>query len=135
MTTSTPHPKQHSILILVVATFITLLAVSFRVSFAQIIEDYVDQKRAASQLYDKGDFVGAAPILEMLARSNPDDVEVMEKLTFSLYASAASIKDPKQRGEVREKVKVYLRKARALGDESNLMKIVEEGLSVNDPIS
>ena len=111
---------------------ISLLSACYRTTSAQIIEDYLDQRKAANKLYERGDFVGAASILEMLARSNPDDVEVIHNLTFSLYASTASIKEAQKRAGVREKARMYLEKARELGDHSSLMKVVEDGLSTSD---
>jgi tetratricopeptide (TPR) repeat protein len=106
------------------AVFVAVLSVPVRAS-AQ--SDYEKEKARAIELCDQNKFAEAQPILEKLTSSNPNDIVVIEKLAVVLVASAAN-----QSGDTRTKTLLRARslalRARELGDDSNLIKVLLERL-------
>lgn len=99
-------------------------------AFAQA-QDNPDRKRAF-ELYDANNMTAALPLLEKLATANPNDVAVLSRLGFALYASTSTEKDPATRNQLRERARVALLRARSLGDNSNLTNMVLDALSSPD---
>lgn len=99
---------------------------------AQAQESYATQRARALQLYDQNKFTEAVPLLEKLSAQNPDDVLVLSRLGFALYASTATIKDTELRKQVRARARTTLLRANELGDNSDLTRITLEALISNE---
>jgi tetratricopeptide (TPR) repeat protein len=99
---------------------------------AQAQESYAAQRDRALQLYDENKFTEAVPLLEKLSAQNPDDVVVLSRLGFALYASTATIKDAGLRKQVRARARTILLRANELGDSSDLTRITLEELISNE---
>lgn len=99
-------------------------------AFAQA-QDNPDRKRAF-ELYDANNMTAALPLLEKLATANPNDIAVLSRLGFALYASTSTEKDPATRNQLRERARTTLLRARSLGDNSNLTNMVLDALSSPD---
>jgi len=90
-----------------------------------------DRERAI-ELYDAQNFVAAVPLLEKLAVANPNDIYILSRLGFALYASSITEKDQAARQQMRDHARTILLRSQALGDNSNLTKIALDGLSKKD---
>ena len=98
------------------------------VAYAQ---DNPDRRRAF-ELYDANNMAAALPLLEQLATANPNDVAVLSRLGFALYASTSTEQVPATRARLRERARTTLLRARQLGDNSNLTTMVLDALSSPD---
>jgi tetratricopeptide (TPR) repeat protein len=93
-----------------------------------------DSDRArALKLYESSNFVEAVPLLEKVAAGNPNDVVVLSRLGFALYATSTAIKDKDARQAVLERARQILIRANELGDDSNLTRVTLEALASPDP--
>lgn len=98
-------------------------------SLAQDTPQNVQQDRArALELYDQNDFKEALPLLERLAVQLPKDVVVQERLGMAIVANAAQIADPEERKRERVRARKVLLYAKELGDDSNLLKVLLDGI-------
>ncbi|MDQ3908628.1 MAG: tetratricopeptide repeat protein, partial [Acidobacteriota bacterium] len=93
---------------------------------------YWSDRLRAIQLYEANNFVEALPILEKLYASNQSDVTVLEALSFILSGSLRTIKDDAERARVRARALAIARRARDLGDDSNLLKTTFDALEAPD---
>jgi tetratricopeptide (TPR) repeat protein len=91
------------------------------------------ERQKALELYESNNFAAALPLLEKVAAANPNDVTILSRLGFALYANAASEKDVAARQKLRERARTTLLRSQSLGDDSNLTKIALDALSGNDP--
>jgi tetratricopeptide (TPR) repeat protein len=107
--------------------FMTLLATA-AVAFPQDS----DERRRALDLYESNNFTAALPLLEKLANSSPNDVALLSRLGFALYANSATEKDPALRQKIRDRARTTLLRSRSLGDDSNLTLITLDALSAPD---
>jgi tetratricopeptide (TPR) repeat protein len=107
--------------------FMTLL-VTAAVAFPQDS----DERRRALDLYESNNFTAALPLLEKLASSSPNDVALLSRLGFALYANSATEKDPALRQKIRDRARTTLLRSRSLGDDSNLTLITLDALSAPD---
>jgi tetratricopeptide (TPR) repeat protein len=101
-------------------------------TLAQIPESYEDQRARAIQVYDQNRFTEAVPLLEKLSAQRPDDVVVLSRLGFALYASSAAIKDPEVKRQTRVRARTILLRANELGDSSDLTRSTLESLIANE---
>lgn len=92
-------------------------------------------RQRAMEAWEKQNFVEAVPLLEKLSAESPNDIEVLSKLGFALYASTAAVKDPEARKQVRDHARTVLLRSNELGDDSNLTRMVLEALASDDPFS
>lgn len=96
---------------------------------AQTEQKALDDDRArALELYDQNNFKDARPILEKLVEQLPKDAVVHERLGMCILADAAGYADPEQRKTERARARKVLLKAKELGDDSNLLQILLEGI-------
>jgi tetratricopeptide (TPR) repeat protein len=97
------------------------------------------ERRRAFELYDANNMTAALPLLEKLATANPNDVAVLSRLGFALYAGSSTEKDPAARNRLRQRARDALLRARSLGDNSNLTNMALDALdspdSTNVPFS
>jgi tetratricopeptide (TPR) repeat protein len=91
------------------------------VASAQPPASDADRKQAL-ELYDQHRMAEARPLLEKLAAERPDDMVVHERLGMCLAALAGGIKDPDERKQTVLKARAALLRAKALGDDSNLLQ-------------
>jgi tetratricopeptide (TPR) repeat protein len=94
----------------------------------------VDPDRArALKLYESSNYVEAVPLLEKIAAANPNDVFILSRLGFALYATATAIKDKVARKVTLERARQILIKSNELGDDSNLTRVTLDALASADP--
>ena len=86
-----------------------------------------DRERAM-KLWDEHKLADALPLLERLAAERPKDAVVMERYGFAVLATAAGIKDPEASKHGRLRARKILLQAQALGDNSNLLQILLQGI-------
>jgi tetratricopeptide (TPR) repeat protein len=90
------------------------------------------ERQKAIDLYEANNFTAALPLLEKVAAANPDDVFILSRLGFALYANSATEKDPAVCQKMREHARVTLNRSRSLGDNSNLTTMILDALSAPD---
>lgn len=95
--------------------------------------DYDAKRQRALELFDQQNFAAAMPLFEELVKIKSDDRVVWEQLGWSTMVVAASIKDPTQRKQVRERARQAFLRAKELGDDSNLLRTGLEAMSGPDP--
>jgi tetratricopeptide (TPR) repeat protein len=95
--------------------------------------DYEAERQRAMDLFDEQKFAAAMPILEKLVKIKTDDSTVWERLGWSTMVVAASIKDPTERKQARERARQAFLRAKELGDNSNLLLTGLEAVSGPDP--
>ena len=118
---------------------ITLVLVALGVTPARMVaqtsqSDEAERQRAF-QLYDQNRLTDAAPILERLVAAHPDDVTLLSRLGFALYATTATMNDPAARKKTRERALAALKKAQQLGDNSSLTQAVIDSIEAGEKIS
>jgi len=97
--------------------------------------DYDKDKARAIVLCDQNRFAEALPLLESLHKSNPRDTAVIEKLATALVATAMNQSDPDTRARTFMRARSLVLKAKELGDESNLVKLLLERLPADGKIA
>jgi tetratricopeptide (TPR) repeat protein len=91
------------------------------------------ERQRALELYEAQNFIGAVPLLEKIAAANPNDIFILSRLGFALYASSAIEKDPAARRKMLARARTVLLRSQSLGDDSNLTKITLSSLATKDP--
>jgi tetratricopeptide (TPR) repeat protein len=86
------------------------------------------ERQQAMQLFDERKYVEALPLLERVAVTRPRDSVVMERLGFAILANAAGITDPESSQRERRRARQVLLQAQALGDNSNLLQVLLQGI-------
>jgi hypothetical protein len=71
-------------------------------AFAQVQDP---ERRRAFELYDANNLTAALPLLEKLATANPNDVAVLSRLGFAIYAGSSTEKDPAARNRLRQRAR------------------------------
>jgi tetratricopeptide (TPR) repeat protein len=112
--------------------FALLLSAPFQVVVAQTTPDVVAERALAMKLYDQNKFVDAIPIMEKLVRVLPSDTVLLERLGWSTFVVSSSIKDPEARKQARARALELLNRAKALGDDSELLRTGLAALSQPD---
>ncbi|MFN2511901.1 MAG: tetratricopeptide repeat protein [Pyrinomonadaceae bacterium] len=93
-----------------------------------------DPERArALKLYESSNYVEALPLLEKIAVADPNDVFILSRLGFALYATATATKDKVARKVVLDRARQILIKSNELGDDSNLTRVTLDALASTDP--
>lgn len=116
----------------------TLLNMSFAlvamVALAANVGAQVDaaERQRAIDLYESQNMVAALPLLEKIAAANPNDVAVISRLGFALYATSVTEKDLAARQKMRARAKETLLRSRSLGDSSNLTNMILDALASPD---
>jgi tetratricopeptide (TPR) repeat protein len=111
------------------------LAVMVALLFAAAVQTQPqgsDERRRAIDLYESSNYVAALPLLEKVAAANPDDIAILSRLGFVLYANSGTEKDPATRQKMRERARAILLRSKSLGDDSNLTAIGLDALSRDD---
>jgi tetratricopeptide (TPR) repeat protein len=109
-----------------------LMLMVLMVAAAVALPQDSDERRRALDLYESNNFTAALPLLEKLASSSPNDVALLSRLGFALYANSATEKDPALRQKIRDRARTTLLRSRSLGDDSNLTLIILDALSAPD---
>ena len=102
-------------------------------SFAQA--GYDEEKARAVQLCEQNRFAEAIPILEKLNNTNPNDIVVIEKLAIAFVASSSTQTDDASRVKMLLRARGLALKAKELGDESNVVKLLLERIPVDGKIN
>jgi tetratricopeptide (TPR) repeat protein len=91
---------------------------------AQTDDTYLARRKLAFSLFDSNKLVDARVLLEKLHTEKPDDVPVLERLSFATLALSATLTDASERKQERAHARKLADEAKAAGDDSNLLKIV-----------
>lgn len=84
-------------------------------------EDLEAQKQKVAELLKAQRYVDALPLLEKLARAEPDDATTQYFLGFALLAKATSVKDEGERRALRVRGRTAFLRAKELGDTNPLL--------------
>jgi tetratricopeptide (TPR) repeat protein len=91
---------------------------------AQTDDTYQARRKLAFSLFEGNKLVDARALLEKLHTEKPDDVPVLERLSFATLALSATLTDPSRRKQERAHARKLADEAKAAGDDSNLLKVV-----------
>ncbi len=91
---------------------------------AQTDDTYQTRRAQAFALYENHKLVDALPLLEKLHAEKPDDLAVLERLSFVTLAHSATLSDASDRKQERARARKLADEAKAAGVESNLLKAV-----------
>jgi tetratricopeptide (TPR) repeat protein len=100
-------------------------------AFGQQTQDSTAEQQRAFQIYQQGNFTDAVPLLEKLAAANPSDVAVISRLGFALFGSTPAITDQEARTQTRARAKMFLERAKELGDNSVLTQVTLDAINQN----
>jgi tetratricopeptide (TPR) repeat protein len=128
-TPTNPHSN------LVKCLFLALLLAAPLQLFAQTTSDVAEERARAMKLYDQNKFADATPVMERLVRALPSDIVLLERLGWSTFVVSASIKDPEARKKARARALELLKRAKDLGDDSELLRTGLDALSQPDDSS
>lgn len=123
---------KHSLFILAYTFLLALMLVAPQPVAAQVTPDFAAQRERAFDLYEHNKFADAIPILEKLVIEKPNDVVMLERLGWATFVVAGSTKDPQVRKQARERALGYLKRAEALGDDSELLRTGLDALAQPD---
>jgi tetratricopeptide (TPR) repeat protein len=87
-----------------------------------------DDRKHALELYDQHKLTEALPLLEKLAVELPKDLVIQERLASTVLATSSGIEDPERRKQQRLRARVLLLHAKEMGDNSNLLQILLDGI-------
>ena len=110
---------------------ICLLMVLLATAAAVSAQDASERQRALD-LYESSQYAAALPLLERVAQANPNDVAVLSRLGFVLYATSTAEKNAPTRQQMRDRARTILLRSKSLGDDSNLTSIALDALSSKD---
>jgi tetratricopeptide (TPR) repeat protein len=97
-----------------------VLLLTASAALAQEGDSYQAERQRAFRLMEESKFTEALPILEKLAKENPNDGPVIYALGFSIFAGSQNIKDPQARKQARSRARSMLIRAKELGSGDNL---------------
>lgn len=107
-------------------------ALFLSISLTSLTQAQDAEHQRAIDLFEANNFVEALPLLEKVAAARPNDVQILSRLGFALYANSATEKDPAARQKMRDRARAALTRSRELGDNSNLTSITLDALSGPD---
>jgi tetratricopeptide (TPR) repeat protein len=108
----------------------TLLALVISVAFGVTTTfAQTDQRTKAIQLMEAGKLLEALPLLEELAKTTPSDKLIQYHLGFALLGQAKNTADAATAMRLRARARAAFVKARELGDDSQLVRAMVEGLA------
>jgi tetratricopeptide (TPR) repeat protein len=107
-------------------------ALFLSISLTSLTQAQDAEHQRAIDLFEANNFVAALPLLEKVAAARPNDVQILSRLGFALYANSATEKDPAARQKMRDRARAALTRSRELGDNSNLTSITLDALSGPD---
>ncbi len=93
---------------------------------AQEQPDYEAELKRAIQLVQTHKMTEAAPILEKLHASKPDDAVVLELLSYTIFANAAVEKDAEKRKKELLRARSLAERAKELGRNTQLVRLLLE---------
>lgn len=91
---------------------------------AQTDDSFQSRRAQAFALYDGNKLVDALPFLEKLHAEKPEDIAVLERLSFATLARSATLIDTSEQKQERARARKLADEAKAAGGDSNLIKIV-----------
>lgn|SRR5262245_17838412 len=104
------------------AIVIVMLAMLSVAAQGQTPENYRLERQRAFQLFEDHK-------LENLAVAQPDDIVVLERLGFALAAKAKGIAEAAERKETLIRARGILLRSKQLGNDSNLLRVLLDGIS------
>lgn len=91
---------------------------------AQTDDSYQARRNLAFSAFDSNKLLDARILLEKLHADKPEDLPVLERLSFATLALSATLSDPSERKQQRVRARKLADEAKAAGDDSNLLKMV-----------
>lgn len=113
-----------------ITAFLFLLPVS---PASALVQEPNEWKRGR-ELYEVQNFLAAVPLLEKAAQARPDDIQILSRLGFALYAISVTEADKKLQRKMLDRARQILERSRSLGDNSNLTQITLDALSTGGEI-
>ena len=107
---------------------ITLVLSLNAIAVARVTQDDDVERRRAFQLYREAKFQEALPLFEKLAKSYPDDPEVLERYGLMIIGQNVYLRDPVARKEARKRGRELLVRAQKAGADDQLLKAMLEGI-------
>jgi tetratricopeptide (TPR) repeat protein len=104
------------------APLVTLIA-SFLLLTASAQQDLTSTKSQASEAFDKGRLLEAAPLYEELLAADPQNIVYLERLGFSLLSVALTEADPEKRKAIRVRARKLLLQSHELGNTADLWTV------------
>lgn len=118
----------HRTCTLVLFLFCLLQTIHLPALRAQTSDDIQRQLKEALDIYANGRHLEALPLFQHLDEIYPNDAVVRAHLGFTLIALSVTKTDPQERAQIRIRARRCLLDARALGDKSNLVQVLLDGL-------
>jgi tetratricopeptide (TPR) repeat protein len=115
-----------------IARWLIVLACGACWSTSWSADDSSLSPQEAAELFDNGNFVNALPVYEALAAADPTNVSYAERLAFCLLVHFENLPEGPERTAAFERARREAERAKALGDDSNLLHVVLE--RVQQPI-
>ncbi len=94
-------------------------------------QDHSTLRDRAFLLFDQNNFLAALPLLEQLAKDDPNDSDVLVRLAMVLAGKAATLEDANARRELRLRARALLERANELGHRSELAETLLEQIPGN----
>jgi tetratricopeptide (TPR) repeat protein len=95
---------------------------------AQTPDNIQKQLKEALDLYDKGRYLETLPLFQHLDEIHPNDPIVKAHVGFALIALSVTKSDAQERTQLRVRARKFLLDAQALGDKSNLVRVLLDGI-------
>ncbi|HEU4478614.1 MAG TPA: tetratricopeptide repeat protein [Pyrinomonadaceae bacterium] len=114
--------------LLVILLVLLLLAIAQVTTQAQTEESVPELKRRAAELMEKINYTEALPLLEKIAKLQPDDGETQINLGFALVGQATNTKDDAARKALRVRARQAFIRAKALKHKEPRLEALIEGL-------
>ena len=121
------HPCRRAVSALLICILLQIAVMAKDVG-ATSGQDFEADRKKALQLVDEHKFIEAMPVLEKLVAANPTDKVLLERLGVTLIAYAATLKDAEPRKQARIRARRVLLRSKELGNDSNLLKVLLDGL-------
>lgn len=99
-----------------------------RIALPQSPEKNDADRQHALELYDQGKMTEAMPLLEKLVADHPKDSTLVERWGVATLNYAQTLPDPESKKKARIRARSILLKAKELGDNSNLLQTLLNGL-------
>lgn len=122
--------RSHSFVrLLTAALFLTVLVLPVPCwAQGQTTEDFEALRKRAQQLYDEHRLVEAMPLFEKLVAMKPESSVYHERLGFCILGYSGTLTDREEERKLRVRARQELLRAKELGDTSNLLLVLLEGL-------
>lgn len=103
-----------------------LLFLGLTNSFAQEDPKIAEERARAFALVEQGNYLGALPLLEKLAKVQPDNVDVNEKLAYALVAQTTTAKNAEEKAQLLKRARAIAARFTEKGNSTELLSRLME---------